>query len=61
LLWGHLKTIIYAQKPRDIPDLKAKITAEIRAITIPTLVSVMDLMSERLHKCIGINGQQVEV
>jgi hypothetical protein len=33
-LWGHLlKSVIYAKKPVDIPEIKTMITDEIPAIT----------------------------
>jgi hypothetical protein len=53
---GTLKSIIYAKKPRDIPELKQMITDEIRAITPDILKNVMNQMSDRLHKVITING-----
>jgi hypothetical protein len=60
-LWGHFQSVIYAKKPRELPELKQIITDEILAITPDMLKYVINLTSDPLHKVITINGRQVDV
>ena len=41
-LWGHLKSRVYAHKPRTLNDLKEAIRQEIRPIDRQLLARVMD-------------------
>jgi hypothetical protein len=37
-LWAHLKSVIYAKKPVDIPELKKKKKIKIHAIIPPDML-----------------------
>ena len=59
-LWGHVKTIVYATKPRSLEDLKAKITNVISGITINQLANVFRELQNRITLCISNDGGHVE-
>jgi hypothetical protein len=57
-LWAHLKSVVYAKKQADLPQLKQLIRDENRAITPEMLKKVMNQMFERLHS-IGRNRSEL--
>lgn len=58
-LWGYLKAKVYADKPRNLQELKEAITAQIRAIDIDLCARVMRNFEERLQQCIAENGRHL--
>ena len=59
-LWGHLKSVVYQNRPRNIDELKEAITQEIRNISRETLLQVRRSFSERIEKCLEVNGGHFE-
>ena len=59
-LWGHLKSVVYRHRPRNIDELKEAITQEIRNIPRETLLRVKMSFSERIEKCLEVNGGHFE-
>lgn len=58
-LWGYLKSKVYVDKPRTLPDLKEAIRREIAAIPEEMLQSVMINFTERLQECIFMEGRHL--
>lgn len=50
-LWGYLKSLVYANKPQTIEDLKTNIEHEIRAIQPALLVKVTENWVYRMRAC----------
>ena len=59
-LWGFLKDKVYSTKPRNILELKKRITDEIRAIKPAVLRDVMQNFTLRLKKCLERRGGHLE-
>jgi DNA-binding response OmpR family regulator len=55
-----VKERVYATKPRDINDLKERITAVVRSVPTEMCQQPMDCMVDNLHKSIEIQGAQVD-
>jgi len=47
-LWGYLKDRVYGNNPRTIPDVKAAITAAIRAILREECGRVVENFARRI-------------
>ena len=60
-LWGYLKERIYRVPPVSLQDLEDNIVHEINHLRDRDLVrdAVRDMIS-RAHRCINLNGAQVE-
>ncbi|PSN45859.1 hypothetical protein C0J52_16857 [Blattella germanica] len=54
--WGFIKDIVYATKPRNIPELMDKIVTTVQVVTPCMLSKVHDEMERRLHLCITQGG-----
>ena len=59
-LWGYLKDRVYANNPQSIPDLKAAITAAIRAIPREECGRVIKNFSRRIQMCLQRRGAHFE-
>ena len=61
-VWGHLKQLVYASKPRTINDLKRKIHQGVQQInnTEGLLSKVMLSFRHRLHVCVQNHGAHIE-
>jgi transposase len=59
-LWGHLKSVVYTNRPRTIEDLKGKIVSECRNITDNVLKRVQASCIQRIKKCLETSGEQFE-
>ena len=59
-LWGHVKNNVYKERPRNLEDLKVRITAEIRRIPAAMLHSAIVNFKCRLGHCLAVNGAQFE-
>ncbi|QQP34944.1 Transposable element Tc3 transposase, partial [Caligus rogercresseyi] len=55
-LWGYLKSRVYVNRPRSLPDLKANIREEIANIPADTLVRVMANTRNRYIQCMDNGG-----
>jgi len=51
-MWGYLKDRVYVNNPHIIPDLKAAITAAIRAIPREECERVIDNFARRIQMCL---------
>jgi len=51
-LWGYLKDRLYGNKLQTIPDLKAAITAAIRAIPREECRRVIENFARRIQICL---------
>ena len=59
-LWGYLKDRVYGNNPQTIPDLKAAITAAIRAIPTEECGRVIDNFARRIQVCLQRRGAHLE-
>ena len=59
-LWGHLKSVVYQNRPRNLDDLKDAIKTECQRISIETLNRVKDSFIKRIDACINAEGEQFE-
>ena len=59
-LWGYLKDRVYGNNPQTIPDLKAAITAPIRAIPRETCGRVIENFARRIQMCLQRRGAHLE-
>ena len=59
-LWGYLKNRVYANNPQSIPDLKAAITAAIRAIPREECGRVIENFARRIQVCLQRRGAHFE-
>jgi len=59
-LWGKVKDKVYKNKPKTLPELKAKIKTTIEEIPESELRSVIDNFEKRLRLTISKNGEHVE-
>ena len=59
-LWGHLKDRVYGNNPQTIPDLKAAITAAIRAIPREVCGRVIESFARRIQMCLQRRGAHLE-
>ena len=50
-LWGHLKSLVYANKPRNINDLKEEIRRVVSEMEVETCRAVVVNFMNRIHAC----------
>lgn len=60
-LWGHIKTSVYRTKPRNIDELKQRITDSVAAIPAAHLHNAFREFEHRIRLIIVNNGAHVEV
>ena len=60
LLWGHIKSVVYQNRPRTLDDLKDAKTTECQKISTETLNRVKDSFIKRIDACINAEGEQFE-
>ncbi|KAJ4442082.1 hypothetical protein ANN_11948 [Periplaneta americana] len=60
-LWGFVKNDVYAQRLRDIHDLRAKIFSAFEKVTPEMLGHTWEELATRYELCRVRNGGQVEV
>jgi len=51
-MWGYLKDSVYGNNPQTIPDLKAAITAAIRAIPREECERVIENFARQIQMCL---------
>jgi len=59
-LWGYLKARVYGNNPQTIPDLKAAITAAIRAMPREECGRVIENFARRIQMCLQRRGAHLE-
>jgi len=59
-MWGYLKNIVYGNNPQIIHDLKAAITAAIRAIPREECGRVIENFAHRIQMCLQRRGANLE-
>lgn len=59
-LWGHIKNIVYKNRPPNIQDLQERIRHEIVNITPNTLLDTLENFVQRIHYCQEVNGGHFE-
>ena len=59
-LWGHLKSVVYQNRPRTLNDLMDAITTECQRISTATLNKVKDSFIKRIDECIKAEAEQFE-
>ena len=59
-LWGHLKSVVYTNRPRTVQALRENIEHACAQITPCVLRRVAQTMQKRVAKCIQVNGAQFE-
>ena len=59
-LLGHVKTVVYASKPRSLEELRGRIERTIREINETQLENVFNEMRKRLAQCVKKDGGYVE-
>lgn len=58
-LWGYLKSIVYTDRPRTIPQLKENIRRTIAGIPVAMLEKVYQNFVNRLTQCIDNDGRHL--
>lgn len=58
--WDYLKDRVYRIKPRNLDDLRHRITTEVTLITIEILENVSSNFYYRLGHCQTVQGEQFE-
>lgn len=59
-LWGHLKSVVYNNRPRTIEQLQENIMNECGRVTPTHLANVLRAFTMRLQHCIAAEGKQFE-
>lgn len=59
-LWGHLKSVVYKNRPQNLEELKNRIREQIRAIPADKVENAVQSFSHRIAHCQVVNGQQFE-
>ncbi|MCP4493382.1 MAG: hypothetical protein GY820_39660 [Gammaproteobacteria bacterium] len=57
---GYLKSLVYREKPRDLEDLKQKITDSCAFIEQEIIDRSLVEFRNRLEKCVEIGGGHIE-
>ena len=55
-LWGHVKNVVYKNRPNNIEDLKNEIRLAFRNISQQTIINVQREFFDRLGYCRAVNG-----
>lgn len=59
-LWGHIKNLVYKNRPQNIEELQDRIRHEISMISPNTLLDSLRNFVQRLHYCQEVNGGHFE-
>ena len=59
-LWGYIKSKVYITKPRNMSELKTRITQETSLISAESLRKVMEETVKRAHTCLSFNGRHLK-
>ena len=50
-LWGHIKSLVYANKPATLDDLKDNIQREIANVSVEMCARVVENWVQRIDRC----------
>ena len=50
-LWGHIKSLVHANKPETLDDLKDNIQREIANVPVEMCARVMEIWVKRIDRC----------
>ena len=56
-LWGHIKPLVYANKPATLDDLKDNIQREIANVPVEMCARVMENWFQRIDRCKQARGR----
>lgn len=59
-LWGHLKSVVYSTRPRNIQELKERIQNECSKISRESLIRVEQAFRDRIEMCLHFEGGHFE-
>ena len=59
--WGFIKSHVYKNKVRDLPQLRERIYEAVAAITPQHLRSVFRATVQRWEQCLEMQGGQIEL
>lgn len=59
-LWGHLKSRVYIDRPRNLDDLQTRIRQEMDRLPRIWLENSIEQFVQRLHYCQEVNGEHFE-
>jgi len=59
-LWGQVKATVFAQPPRSLRQLRARIREALRSITTATLQRAVDNVAFRARHCLRVRGRHIE-
>lgn len=59
-LWGHIKNVVYKNRPQNIEELQERIRHEISTIPPNTLLDSLQNFVQRIHYCQEVNGEHFE-
>ena len=55
-LWGHIKSLVYANKPANLNDLKDNIQREIANAPVELCTRVVENWFQRIDRCKWVRG-----
>ena len=58
-LWGHIKSLVYANKPATLDDLKDNMQREIANVPVEMCVRVMENWVQRIDRCKRARGSHM--
>lgn len=59
-LWGHIKNLVYKNRPQNIEELQERIRHEIHSIPRNILLDSLQNFIQRIHYCQEVNGEHFE-
>ena len=59
-LWGHIKNLVFAQRPTTREDLIERIQRACAAISRETMLKTVDGFERLLRLCLQVNGEHFE-
>ena len=58
-LWGHFKSLVYANKPETLDDLKDNIQREIANVPVELCARVVENWVQRINRCKRARGRHM--
>ena len=58
-LWGHMKSLIYVNKPATLGDLKDNIQREIANVPVEMCAKVVENWVQRIDRCKRVRGDHM--
>uniref|UniRef100_A0A914WR79 Transposase n=1 Tax=Plectus sambesii TaxID=2011161 RepID=A0A914WR79_9BILA len=59
--WGYVKSKVYTTPIRDLDELRERIVTAIKGITVKTRYKAILGYRQRLHRCLELDGEHVEI